>query len=610
MAKQEEFLYDKTWEKYHRRKPIKEFDLNQTMYSLVTSECKDDKDLYATGFMGNNMTYGDLIVSSDDLAAAFHNAGVKEGDTVAICTISMPIVQQCLLSLSKIGATMAWIDLRTKGKDLIKYINSSNCKTMVVFEDILPMIEQIINETDVERVIVSSPKDYLSPMIKVLATLKDKKDGKKIELPQDNKNRFIRFSDFIKTGRNIDTITPIGFEKERPSLIVQSSGSTGKPKQIVHTEYNFNSSVQKLAYTDLPFYKGKTMHISIPPFIIYGLGNSIYGSLVFTMKAEMNPFVSENTVYDDLGKFDLAMAAPLHYRYIYNKLKELQKDIELLEKDNSNEAKRELKHKLKELNRVLTGIERVSAFASGGDKIGADELIEMQHTFKKIIANGYGNNEVLGAAVVSPVFANRPGSIGVPMRGVDIKIVDPETGEILPPLSIGELYLSSDSIFVEYLNNPEETNNIKVKDKNGKYWVKTGDLCYIDKDGYIVPMGRNRRLIKKEAFKISPDTIEEAISSLPFVKECVVVGVDDEKSVSVPMAFIVLNDENIKLDDVIEVIKEKCAQELPDYEIPSYFEEIDKIPYTPNEKRDFRALEDLGNEIVNKRKGIILTKKL
>lgn len=608
MAKKEDFYCDKCWEKYHRRKPIKEFELNQTMYSLVTNECKDDKKLYATGFMGNNMTYEDLIISADDLASAFYNIGVREGDTVAICTISMPIVQQCLLSLSKIGATMAWIDLRTKGKDLIKYINDSNCKTVVAFEEILPLIKEIINETEITKVIVSSPKDYLSPMIKILASLKDKKEDKKIEIPQDK--RFVRFSDFLKQGKYTNNLIPAIFEKERPSLIVQSSGSTGKPKQIVHTEYNFNSAMQKLAYTDLPFYKGKTMHISIPPFVIYGLGTSIYGSMAFTMKAEMNPFVADYTVYDDLGKFDLSLAAPLHYRYIYNKLKELQNDINILEKDNSHEAKRELKRKLKELNRVLDGIKRVEAFASGGDKIGTDELIDMEHTFRKPIANGYGNNEVLGAAVVSPVFANRPGSIGIPMKGVDIKIVNPETEEMLPPLSIGELYISSDNIFIEYLNNPEETNKIKVTDENGKCWVKTGDLCYIDKDGYIVPMGRNRRLIKKEAFKISPDTIEEVISSIPFVKECVVVGVDDEKSSSVPMAFIVLNNQNIKFNDVIQIIKDKCSEELPDYEVPSYFEEIDKIPYTPNEKRDFRALEEFGNQIVKNRKVNILTKKL
>lgn len=596
------------YDKYHRKKPIKEFDLNQTMYSLVTGESKDDLDLKATGFMGNDMSYNDLIISADKLAQAFYNIGIKDGDSVAILTISMPIVQQSLLSLSKIGATMSWIDLRSKPKDVVRYINSSNCKTIIVFEDMLPLIESIIDETDVRKVVVSSPKDYLSPIVKVLATLKDKKDGKKIVLPDDS--RFVRFNDFIKNVDTNNLITPASFEKDRPSLIVQSSGSTGKPKQIVHTEYNFNSAVQKMAYTDLPFYKGNTMHISIPPFIIYGLGNSIYASMAFTMKAEMSPFVDENTVYNDLGKFDISLAAPLHYRYMYKQLIELNKSITELEKDNSLEAKKELKRKMKELKRVLTGIDRAKVFVSGGDKIGADELIEMQQTFNKVIVNGYGNNECLGATIVSPMYANKPGSIGVPMEGIEVKVVNPETEEILPQGEIGELYIFSDNLFVEYLNNPDETNKIKVIDELEKQWVKSGDLCYIDKDGYIIPRGRNRRLIRKEAFKISPDTIEEVISSIPFVQDCVVVGVDDEKSLSVPMAFIVLKDETLSFDEVKEQIKEKCVEELPDYEVPTYFEQIDKIPYTPNDKQDFRTLENIGNEIVKNQKSKKLVKKI
>lgn len=594
-------------QKYHRKNPIKEFELNQTMCSLIDNESKNDLNLNATGFMGNNMTYGDLIISSDKLAQALHSIGVKDGDNVAILTISMPIVQQSLRALSKLGATMSWIDLRAKGKDLIKYINNSNCKTIIVFEDLVPLIESIIDETDVKKVIVSSPKDYLSPMVKVLATLKDKKEGKTITIPNDS--RFVRFNDFIKNVNTNNLVKPVSFEKDRPSLIVQSSGSTGKPKQIVHTEYNFNSAVQKMAYTDLPFYKGTTMHISIPPFIIYGLGNSIYASMAFTMKAEMNPFVDEYTVYNDLGKFDISLAAPLHYRYIYKKLNELNNSINELEKDNSLEARKELKKKMMELKRVLAGIDRAKVFVSGGDKISADELIEMQQTFNKVIVNGYGNNECLGATIVSPMYANRPGSIGIPMQGVDIKVVNPETGETLPQGEIGELYISSDNLFVEYLNNPSETSKIKETDEFNNEWVKSGDLCYVDKDGYIVPKGRNRRLIKKEAFKISPDTIEEVISSLSFVEDCVVVGVNDEKSLSVPMAFIVLKDKNISLNEVEEQIREKCIEELPDYEVPSYFEQIEKIPYTPNDKQDFRLLENMGNEIVENMKEKKLVKK-
>ena len=585
-------MFETDISKYYRKEPIKKFNLNQTMYSLIKNESFGKEKLYATGFMGCNMTYGKLFESADKLAAALYNEGLREGKTVSILTINMPVVQECLLTLSKIGCTASWIDLRAKGKDLIKYINSTESEYLIAFENMVPIINEIINETNVKKVIVCSPKDYLNPIIKVLANLKDKKDGKEIELPN---KKFVKMTSFVKNVNNVN-ILPVGFEKDRPSQIVQSSGSTGKPKQIVHTEYNFNSAVQKMAYTDLPFYEGNVMHISVPPFIIYGLGNSIYASMAFTMKAEMNPFVDENTVYNDLGKFDISLAAPLHYRYMYNKILELENDINSFDKNCSS---KEIKTKLKEMERVLKGIKRANVFVSGGDKIGAEEILEMQQKFDKVIVNGYGNNEDLGAVLVTPMFAGKPGSIGIPMHGIDIKIVD-ENNKIVKQGETGELKISSDNLFVEYLNNPSETNRIKETDENGKEWVSSGDLCHVDSDGFVFTKGRNRRIIKKEAFKISPDTIEEVIMNIPFVKECVVVGVNDKKSISVPMAFVVVDEKINDYDEAKKIVFEKCKQELPDYEVPSYVEIIEKIPYTQNNKYDFVKLENIGNHIVEK----------
>ena len=182
----------------------------------------------------------------------------------------------------------------------------------------------------------------------------------------------------------------------------------------------------------------------------------------------------------------------------------------------------------------------------------------------------------------------------------EVKDNEEENNKIVKQGETGELKISSDNLFVEYLNNPSETNRIKEIDENGKEWVSSGDLCYIDNDGFIFTKGRNRRIIKKEAFKISPDTIEEVIMNIPFVKECVVVGVNDKKSISVPMAFVVLNEEIKDYDEAKKIVFEKCKQELPDYEVPSYVEIIEKIPYTQNNKYDFVKLENIGNHIVEK----------
>ena len=580
---------------FWRKKPIKEFNTNQTMYSLVTDEAKNDLDLKAVSFMGFSMKYKELFKSSEDLAKAFKSIGIKEDDNVAILTINMPLVQQCLLALSKIGATMSWIDLRTQEQDLINYINNGNSKVVVVFDEMLPLIEKIIDDINVERVIVCSPKEYLNPIIKVLANLKDKKEGKIKEIPSDS--RFIKLKDFIKEGKNTLSVSTANFKEDRPSLIIQSSGSTGKAKQIVHSEKNINSQVQKMAYLDFPFYKGNTMFVAVPPFIIYGLANSVYSSLVFTMNAEMCPFVDENIVYNGLGKFDISFAVPLHYRYIYEQINKIKSEIKILENSKNMNDKRKLKEKLKELKRIINGLERAQLFGSGGDKISTEEVIEMQHAFNTPIANGFGNNECLGPTIVTPMYVNKPGTVGIPMHGVDIKFVNPETGKEAKKGEPGELYVSSDNLFLEYLNNDEETKKIKITDENGKKWVKTGDICVEDQDGFIIPMGRTRRLIISDGFKISPDTIEEVLMSLQYIKDCVVVGVPDNKLGSVPMAYIEL-EENFSINDVLEDVKEKCAKTIPQYEMPKYFEQIDKIPYTQNGKHNFRKLEELGKEYI------------
>lgn len=571
-------------EKYYRNKPVREFDLNQTMYSTVFEQNKENMDIDAIGFLGHSITYRGLKQNIDRLADAYHKAGVKEGDTVAICTINMPIVQENLLALSKLGATSKWIDLRIKGKDLIRNINESECKILVIFDGVTSVIQEIINETDVSRILVASPKDYLNPVVRVLANLKDKKEGKHITLPEDK--RFQKYSAFLKSGNVESKLKPATFEKERPSIIVQSSGSTGIAKAIIHTEYNFNSLMQKEAYTDLPFSVGKTMYVSIPPFIIYGLSSSIYAALAFGLKAEMTPYVSETTVFDDLGKYDFVTAAPIHYRYLYNKI--------LDSKDR------------KEVSLIMKKLSRVKCFVSGGDKITAQELLAMQQLFETPIINGYGNNELTGGAIISPVYASKPDSVGIPMKGITVAAFDTDTCDKLDAGLEGEICVNSDCVFKEYLNNEEETKRIKQLHSDGLEWVHTGDLGYVDQDGYVYITGRAKRLIKREAFKIALDTIENVIMKLKQIKDCVVVGVPDleHEGSFVPMAYVELQPEfTVNFEEVKRLIEETCVSELPDYEHPKYIVQIDKIPYK-NTKHNFKELESMGREYVeNVKKG-------
>lgn len=583
---------------YYRQEPIRNINTNDTMYRNIRrlNRCNLDND--ALGFLGYNDTFRGLFSNVERLADGYSKIGIKEGNSVGILSINMPLVQENLLACSKLGATSVWLDLRTKEKDLIQKINETGCQVLVIFDELTPLVEKILSKTDVKKVLVASPKDYLNPFVKILANIKDKKDGKNIIMPENNK--FIRYQQFLKTGDIHNNIKPVKFERDRISIIAQSSGSTGISKSIAHTEYNFNSSMQKESFSDLPLRSGGTLYNAIPPFVIYGLNNAIYVSLSFGLKCEMTPFVSEETLFNDLGKFDITLAtcAPLHYRYIYTKMKKLMKDIEELEKENSSYSKKELSKCLKELNKIFDALKRVRVFVTGGDKVTAQEILNWQHLFAVPCINGYGNNEVNGAAVISPVYASKPGSVGIPMKGIEVAAFNDEK-EKLPINQEGELCILSDSSFVKYINNDEETKEVKQSHKDGSLQVHTGDLGYVDEDGFVYVTGRIKRLIKRAAFKIAPITIEKELQAIPFINDCVVVGVPDEKEIEVPMAFIELKEG---LEESFEELKDKIIEQLkdvlPDYELPKYVLRKEKIPYN-NGKQAFKLLEEEGANYVN-----------
>lgn len=570
---------DMPHQKYFRERPLRNFDVNQKIYSLILDANKSNLDYKAIGYMGKNITYKELFNDVKKYISAFDSLGVKKGDVVPILTTNTPEVAKILLALNYIGAISKWVDLRSSENGLIHYFNEHNCKVCICFDKIIKNVEDIISKTNLETVIVNKPVDSLDKIKNIGYDIMMNLREKTSVIPKDK--RFITFKEFENLGKNLNNEFKLAsYDKEEPSLIVQSSGTTGVSKSIIHTDYSVNNSFKEWSYTDFPLYPGNSLLVTVPPFVAYGLVGSYFLALSLGMRAELCPKIDETTVYDNLGKFDISYAAPLHYRYLRDKIKS-KPDAE----------------KIKDLLSV-------KAFVTGGDKITESEIKEIYDLLESYgcytpILNGYGNNEGLGAECVNPYIHNKLGSIGVPLPFNKFTAVDLNTGKELKYGEVGEICVQTETKFVEYTNNEQATKETKKLHEDGKEWIHTGDLGYLDEDGYIHLKGRLRRVIIKAAFKISPDTIEKVICYHPAVKDCVTVGVNDEKDVSVPMAFITLKDEYImNQQQILEEIKAVCYKGLKDYEIPSYYEIIDTIPYTDNNKQDFRKLETIGNEIV------------
>lgn len=448
--------------KYHRAEPIKKFNIEQSMYDLVMSENANNMNCNFASYLGTKLTFSQLKIDTDNLAAALFQDGVKNGDLIGVCLLTTPEVASALLAINKIGAVSFWLDAGLGINNILNYIQEYNLKILIVFETLSPMILEIINETELEKVIVVS----INPLIKNSVNFV-------------NDKRFIYYSDYILSALDIQ-VEAAPYNHEKPSIIVQSSGSIGKSKSIIHTDYNFNAVVEKMCYCDLPLYMKKRALVCAPPWVIYGLVNSIYSGLVLGIETVYTIQPKEEMIYTHLGSFDFVYGVPVYYRYLYNKMKQLE--CSTSDKD------------IKRLNEIRQCLSKISVFISGGDKISEDELISWQLMFEIPIINGYGNNEVTGAAIVSPRFANRVGAIGIPMYGNVVKTFDAETGHMLSDGEVGELYISSNALFRGYLGDKEETEKIKCVVDDIE-WIRTGDLAYVDSDGYIFLKGRTRRLI-------------------------------------------------------------------------------------------------------------------
>ena len=560
---------DRPQDKFYKITPTREIETEQTIYEMLFNANKNNMSAPAIEYMGVTWTFKKLKQTVDQAADAFAKAGLKIGDTVLLGVSNCPEAVVTLLALNKLGVVSRWFDVRASEKDMEDYINDSNSKYIIVFDMLLPKIQAIINNTKLEKVLVVCPTDSLSVIMQVTYSLKATK------LPKDP--RFIPYKKFVKVGSSKNDVPCVTFDQSRPSIMIQSSGTTGKPKIIVHSDFSATSCTKKIAYLDHPIQSGMTILDALPPWIAYAIGQAIITPLSLGAKVRLCPTFDPDVVMKNLGHFNISYAAPFHYRFI---------------RDNFSKLSR--KH--------IKGLKQVACFVSGGDKMSVEENAQIETMLGTSLVNGYGNNEGWGCLSVNPLCHNKYGTVGIPKYGETAIAYDVDSKCELPYMESGEICILTDTQFLCYDRKPEETAAVKQLHPDGKIWLHTGDLGFIDEEGFITLNGRARRVIVRQGFKISAYTIEDKITEHPAVKECVAVEVKDEIEEHVPMAYVVLKSDSADRESVKNSILDKCTSELKSYEIPKYIQIVSSLPYTPNNKYDFRLLEKQGNAFVDSQK--------
>lgn len=491
-------------------------------------------------FYGNDITYAHLNNMADRMAWGLKSLGVERGDRVAVHMENCPQFVIAYFGAQRAGAVVVPVNPMLKAAELEFEINDAGAQTLIGIDALYPEVDRIRTRTSLKNVILTSPNDFL-PDIPILAIPE--------EARQDSRSfpDTIDFMELINSSRD-DAVCDVSDLRNDLALLQYTGGTTGTPKGAMISHY----SLAYAALGSMHWYRFREddVFLGVTPFF------HVMGQVVLMV----TPLVSGGRVVV-LSRFvpEVVAQAVAQYRCTFL-VGPTTMMIALLNLPNIN----------------TYDFSSLRCVWSGGTSIS----VELQNKVRELvpgaaIGEGYGLSEVITqGGACTPLYRSKPGFVGLPQIGVEIRIVDRESGAEMPPNEPGEIIIRSPATMVGYWNKPGETREML---RDG--WLFTGDSGLLDEDGYLKFLGRTRELIKCSGFSVFPSEVEDLLHRHPAIREVAVIGVDDPYRGESPKAFIVLRDGyagKIAEDDVIEW----CRDNMAAYKRPKHVEFREELPKT------------------------------
>ncbi|MBM3820421.1 MAG: long-chain fatty acid--CoA ligase [Acidimicrobiia bacterium] len=524
-----------------------------TLVDALADLARGGGDRPALLFKGASLSYGALETLSNAFAAALAADGVRPGDRIALLLPNCPQFLIAQFGIWKAGAVVVPLNPIYTERELEATMTAVGASRIVVLTPFYTRIKNIQARTGLRRVIATSIKEYLPPLLRVLFTLlKEKKTGHRIPLASED----VWLQTLLETHR----LSPRPAVTVRPddrAVILSSGGTTGTPKGAVglHRHY-VAAGRQLLEWTKSALTPGTdVIMLPLPLFHVYA--NVGVQPLAFVAPAPLSLVPNPRDIADLLKTIRQVKPAffngiPTLYTAILN-----------------NPAVRAGKVSLRSIKLCF----------SGASALMAETKRQFEEATGARIVEGYSLTEGMMACCVNPVKGkNKIGSIGLPLPDVEVRIVDAERGERdLPSGEVGELLLRAPQYMAEYWNNPAETADTLRTHGDSGPWVHTGDLAYMDEEGYIFLVDRKKDMLKTSGLQVWPREIEEVLSAHPAVMEASVAGIPDPLKGEVPKAWIVLKSDRTATEEDLRAF---CRERLAPYKVPAQIEFRKDLPKT------------------------------
>ena len=553
---------EKVWMKYYSESVIGAPIPKTTCYRYLQEENADRLDSYALHFYGAKTTFRQLFTQIERCADAFAALGVKQGDLVSFLTIATPQSIAALYALNKLGATANMIDPRMDVETICRAVKESGSRVLVALDIAFPKVRPIMDKIKQDWIITVSVADSLPLPLKIAMKLKVKTD-----IPYGT--QVLKFKDFLAKGEGV-TAVEAPYVGDAVMAIAYTGGTTGFPKGAMLTNDSMNAVAFNFKHAGLDRKVGDRFLGIIPVFSSYGMVCGMH--MPMCMGATLVP----------IPKFEPQKFGKLVKNFRPNHIICTPVFIEMLM--NSKEVQ----------NMDLSFL---TTLASGGDTMneGLEKKLDQfvkDHNMKYPLAQGYGMSEVSAAASFCVNDIYKRGSVGIPSVATTISIFDPDTGEEMGYNQIGEVCITGPTLMKGYFNRPEETAHVLRKHADGQIWVHSGDIGYMDEDGFLYIKGRLKRMITRfDGHKVFPVNMEGFVNARPEVHNCCVIGVNDQKHSQgqYPMVVVELETGVDRWTGCSSIYT--ACQELEERGRPVAVVAVESIPLTGSGKNDYRALE-------------------
>ncbi|GFN28889.1 long-chain-fatty-acid--CoA ligase [Achromobacter denitrificans] len=522
-----------------------EMDGVTTLVSVVRDSCRRYADKTAYISMGKSIRYAELDRLTRDFAAWLHANGLGHGDRVALMMPNLLQYPVCLFGTLRAGCVVVNCNPLYTAHELQHQLADSGARAIVVADNFAATLQNALAGTAVERVVVTSIGELLGPVKGRLVDFVVRRVKRLV--PAWSLPRSIRLRDALRAGRAAP-FAEVDLDQRDLACLQYTGGTTGVAKAAMLTHGNLVANLsQAYAWVRPLVTEGRECIVTALP---------LYH--IFALTANCLTFMK-------MGASNLLILNP---RDIPGLIKEMRK-VPFSAFTGVNTLFNAL---LNHPDFARLDFSRLRLTMGGGMAVQRSVADRWQAVTGRSLAQAYGLTETSPAVTINPLDVKVfTGSIGLPVPSTELSIRDDE-GRELGVGESGEICVRGPQVTQGYWKRPDETALVLYADG----FLRTGDIGYVDENGYVFLVDRKKDMILVSGFNVYPNEVEDVAALHPGVKEVAAVGVPDERSGEAVKLYVIRKDPGLDAETLIA----HCRKQLTGYKVPRYVEFRDDLPRT------------------------------